>query len=248
MSNARIFPTGITGLDQILDGGLWGGEMTELVGQPASGKTQICMFAALNIAKQNNTVLYIDSANSFSSERISLMCPISDTASQGNEAQQLLKPLNMIHCRKCFDVFALTDILHELQEKLLAKELPFYCGLKLVVIDSIGALLSPILGGKQAQGHALMTNAARLIKSIATTHHIAFLVTNYIVSGGGGDNDRASHKAALGMSWTYAPNTQVTLHFEPISESRKAVLTKSSHSATSSSTFFKIDAQGVSAG
>eukprot|EP00026_Physarum_polycephalum_P011473 Phypoly_transcript_11703.p1 GENE.Phypoly_transcript_11703~~Phypoly_transcript_11703.p1 ORF type:complete len:338 (+),score=16.05 Phypoly_transcript_11703:116-1129(+) len=258
VNNACIVPTGSNGLDSILDGGLWGGEMTELVGQPATGKTQICMLAALTTVKQSKTVVYIDSANSFSPERIVEMHTSSETASQETSTQaKIAGLLNRISCRKCFDAFTLIEILHDLQSKLATKEVPFYSALKLVVIDSIGGLLSPIIG-KQQQGHSLMTNISRLIKDMAMEYHIAFLVTNYVVSGG--DADRATFKPALGMSWSYAPNTQITLYHDLTNSSRRATLTKSSHSvysitfhafhltslqARDRAVLFQIDAQGI---
>lgn len=254
MHNACIVPTGSTGLDYVLDGGLWGGEMTELVGQPSTGKTQICMYSALNTTKQNKTVLYFDTANSFSADRLQEMFQSSSdspasssSSSQPQGSQEIATLLNRINCRKCFDAFELLGMLYDLQAKLTAKDVPFYASLKLVVIDSIGALLSPIVGGKQQQGHALMMSIARLIKDIASEFHIAFLVTNYVVSGG--DADRATYKAALGMSWQYTTNTQVMLSHQnikdPADSSRRATLTKSSHAPRDRNVIFQIDAQGI---
>ena len=85
-----ILHTGSANLDKLLSGGLYTGEVTEVVGKCGSGKTQICMSAAVHLAAMNSisdrvsilsdigenikdgyTVAYIDTCNAFSALRIS---------------------------------------------------------------------------------------------------------------------------------------------------------------------------------
>jgi len=234
-----IFPTGCKSIDLLLDGGLYSSEITELVGQPSTGKTQICMYASLNmIAYTQWTVAYIDSSNTFSPDR---MVEMFNSMQDQESLQEMLAALNRIECLKCFDVFSLLDVLYVLYEGLKNKEKSFHKFLKLVVIDSLGALISPVLG-RQSQGHALMISIMRLMKDIATQFHIAFLITNYVVSG---EKGRQTHKAALGETWPYGSNTSLLLELQSTGSSRRAVLTKSSRLPLNMSSVFDIQAQGV---
>ncbi len=64
-------PTGLTRIDNCLGGGIERGIITEIYGEAGSGKTNFCLFLALNCAR-NGTVIYIDSEG-VSPERISQM-------------------------------------------------------------------------------------------------------------------------------------------------------------------------------
>jgi hypothetical protein len=60
---------------------------------------------------------------------------------------------------------------------LFLQQTVFYRSLRLLVVDSLGAVISPCLGGKQSQGHALMMQIARQLKLLAHEFDIAVLVT-----------------------------------------------------------------------
>lgn len=58
-------------LDNLLKGGLYPGQIYEVCGVSSSGKTQLCLTIASNIALDpNNIVRYIDTKRDFSSSRI----------------------------------------------------------------------------------------------------------------------------------------------------------------------------------
>ena len=44
-------------------------------------------------------------------------------------------------------------------------------------MDSINALVSPILGGGQTQGHMIMTKIGRILKRLAVEHNLAVIVS-----------------------------------------------------------------------
>uniref|UniRef100_A0A8C6DQ61 RecA family profile 1 domain-containing protein n=1 Tax=Moschus moschiferus TaxID=68415 RepID=A0A8C6DQ61_MOSMO len=70
-TSTAILSTGIGSLDKLLDAGLYTGEVTEIIGAPGSGKTQVCLCVAANVAHglQQN-VLYIDSNGGLTASRI----------------------------------------------------------------------------------------------------------------------------------------------------------------------------------
>ncbi len=51
---------GSAGLDGLLDGGIEGGAITLLFGEAGTGKTNICLQVARNVASQGKKVIYID--------------------------------------------------------------------------------------------------------------------------------------------------------------------------------------------
>jgi len=236
--------------DSLLDGGLYTGEIAELAGQSSTGKTQLCMCASVSVVMANNknTVAYIDSSGTFSPERIvdiyTAVSTTAETPPKEPDAQDTVRFLNHIECFKCFDVFSLIGVLCGIEECLKQKDIPYYRNLKFIVIDSLGALISPILGGKQTQGHALMINIARTMKAIAKEHHIAFVVTNHTVTFK--TNKDNNLRPALGESWSFVPNTRLILANEQHQQHvKKATLTKSSRLAANQSVLFKIAAEGI---
>ncbi|XVF46466.1 hypothetical protein PTKIN_Ptkin03bG0028700 [Pterospermum kingtungense] len=117
--NKHLLPTGIEGIDLLLGGGVRVGQLTELVGPSSSGKTQVCLQTASNVAR-NYTVLYLDTGNSFSPQRIAhFLGKTNELVSAQAKDQILQKVMSNILCRSVFDIFAMFDVLHQLQYRLL---------------------------------------------------------------------------------------------------------------------------------
>lgn len=53
-------PIGAAGLDDLLEGGLEGGAITLLFGEAGTGKTNICLQVAKNVARNGKKAIYID--------------------------------------------------------------------------------------------------------------------------------------------------------------------------------------------
>ena len=60
--------TGVAALDELLGGGLETRTITQIYGEPASGKSTLCMLAAVFCLREGHPVVYIDSEG-FSIER-----------------------------------------------------------------------------------------------------------------------------------------------------------------------------------
>ncbi|NWH68126.1 RA51D protein, partial [Geococcyx californianus] len=100
--------------------------------------------------------------------------------------------------------------------------------LKIVVIDSVSAVIYPLLGGKQSEGLAIMMELARELKTLAREFSLAIVVTNQVTR----DSSTGSLKPALGRSWSFVPSTRVLLEtkeatWEKVVMQRIASLAKS---------------------
>jgi len=89
----------------------------------------------------------------------------------------------------------------------------------LVIIDSIGALLQPALGGRSAvQGTAMALQVGKMLLHVADALGVAVVVTNHTVpqrtrarDGGGMGEDRGSDRPALGDMWRSQVHVRVEL-------------------------------------
>ncbi|XP_077996230.1 DNA repair protein RAD51 homolog 4-like [Glandiceps talaboti] len=206
ISKVAILPTGCESIDKLLDGGLYTCEVTEIVGGPASGKTQFCLTTAASVAltaKQN--VFYIDTSGGFSAERLQDIMTdrqISD--------KNMATAFSRIRCISAFDVFEVIQILEETRSAFISASESFYTSLKLVILDCVAAVISPILGGQQTEGHLLMTHVSRILLTLAVDHALAIVVTNNMVQKGW-DGGSGGTKPALGKYWVNVPHSRVVL-------------------------------------
>ncbi|CAG8586536.1 12126_t:CDS:10 [Ambispora leptoticha] len=219
--NCVPLSTGCEKIDNLLSGGIYPGEITEISGPSGTGKTQMAFFTAITTVISSNTVLYIDTLNGFSSDRVvSLFLGSDRFASARDEGIDWIKVLECIRVVKCFDVYSVMEVIeaigynnndHDKQEENIKSE--FYQNLKLIVIDSISAVLSSLLSSSTSQGHSLMVSLMRMLLTLAKKRNIGILLINTSVHAY--PNNQASAfastitKPALGMTWTYLTNVQL---------------------------------------
>ena len=65
-----MISTGLRKLDEFLPGGIPGGVITDIFGPNGTGKTQFLFQLSFNAAKNNGSVLYVDTSGGFRPERI----------------------------------------------------------------------------------------------------------------------------------------------------------------------------------
>ncbi|XP_049628431.1 DNA repair protein RAD51 homolog 4 isoform X2 [Suncus etruscus] len=110
-TSMAILSTGLGSLDRLLDAGLYTGEVTEIVGGPGSGKTQVCLCVAANVAHSlQQSVLYVDSNGGLTACRLLelLQALTSDEEEQAAALQR-------IQVARAFDIFHLFGILQDLR-------------------------------------------------------------------------------------------------------------------------------------
>ncbi|KAK9280265.1 hypothetical protein L1049_013953 [Liquidambar formosana] len=203
--NKHVLSTGCEGID-FLQGGLREGQVTELVGPSSSGKTQVCLQAASNIAKKyTGNVVYLDTCNSFSPQRIAhFIDQILDPPFKEAKCKVLQEVMSSILCHSVFDIFAMLDVLYQLESNLISQMQTGDGRVRLLIVDSMSSLITPILGGSGLHGRALMVSSGFLLKKLAHEHNVAVLVTNHMVGGEGG-----TLKPALGESWKSIPHVRL---------------------------------------
>ncbi|EDL15679.1 DNA repair protein RAD51 homolog 4 isoform 5 [Mus musculus] len=110
-TSTAILSTGIGSLDKLLDAGLYTGEVTEIVGGPGSGKTQVCLCVAANVAHSlQQNVLYVDSNGGMTASRL---LQLLQARTQDEEKQA--SALQRIQVVRSFDIFRMLDMLQDLR-------------------------------------------------------------------------------------------------------------------------------------
>ncbi|KAF6739499.1 DNA repair RAD51-like protein 4 [Oryzias melastigma] len=201
LSSTAIISTGNPSLDKLLDSGLYTGEITELSGGPGSGKSQVCFGVAIHVSLQlKQSVIYVDTTGGLTASRLLEM--LQSETSDGDEQMEALQ---RIHVFRLFDAYSLRDCLSALRRGGLLQA-SGGGSVKAVIVDSVSAVISPLLGGKQNEGMSLMIQAAVALKTMAKDFSVAVLVTNHVTRGGGG-----GVQPGLGASWSHIPRTRILL-------------------------------------
>uniref|UniRef100_A0A669PAX4 DNA repair protein RAD51 homolog 4 n=1 Tax=Phasianus colchicus TaxID=9054 RepID=A0A669PAX4_PHACC len=190
-------------LDQLLDAGLYTGEVTELAGAPGSGKTQVCLSIAASVSLGlRQHVVFLDSTGGFTASRLYQMLQ-----ARVEDKEEQLEALQRVQVVRVFDVYEMLRALHEVRD-CLSQQVGSSAGpLKAVLIDSVSAVLSPLLGGRQSEGLAIMMQLAQELKTLAKEFSVAVVVTNQVTR----DSSTGALKSALGRSWSFVPSTRVLL-------------------------------------
>lgn len=143
--------------------------------------------------------------------------------------------MSQILCHSVFDIFAMLDVVHQLEYSLRSQVQTGADQVRLLIVDSISSLITPILGGSGSHGRALMISAGFLLKKLAHEHNLAVVVTNHMVGGEGG-----ILKPALGESWKSIPHVRLLLSRDPGSSICHMSILKHSYMASGRAARFMI--------
>ncbi|XP_034218738.1 DNA repair protein RAD51 homolog 2 isoform X1 [Prunus dulcis] len=190
-------PTRLKGLDNALCGGIPFGVLTELVGPAGIGKTQLCLKLALLASLPTaygglgGRVIYIDVESKFSSKRMIEMGSKSfpDMFHTKGMAQEMAGRILVLQPASLSEF---TESLQQLKISLLQNQV------KLLIIDSMAALISGIIG-EPIHSSTCLTSLSReygqgparqhllgwhisFIKSLAEFSRIPVVVTNQVRS------------------------------------------------------------------
>lgn len=158
---------GSTRLDDLLGGGLFPGEVCEVAGPSGVGKTQLCLTVAALTALSGVPVVYLDSGNGFSSERVLEL--LHARGSGVVSRAQVMVALTRLRVKPVHDAQHLLHMLHTWPDDDPA----------MLVVDAAGSLLAP-LAGAGAQPSAIMEHCRQRLTSHAVAHNVPVLVRDSV--------------------------------------------------------------------
>ncbi|KAJ8043979.1 DNA repair protein RAD51-like 4 [Holothuria leucospilota] len=248
IASVAILPTGCQSIDKLLDGGFYTCELLEVAGPTRSGKTQFCLTAAASFATQSSqNVLYVDTTGGFSPQRLQEIM-----AKKGCTLQVIREALKKIQCKQVFDIFELLELLEDIRGCLEQGQEDDRPSVRMVIVDSVSALMAPLLGGNQVDGQALLHHLAQALKILSVEFYTAVMVTNNVVQGDSAEDV----KPALGRSWLGVPHSRLMLRYKTANSlpgggdycgavERCATLVKSQRQPTGRYAPFVISGKGV---
>ncbi|XP_077403360.1 DNA repair protein RAD51 homolog 4-like [Vanacampus margaritifer] len=221
-----ILSTGNPNLDALLDSGVYTGEITELAGGPGSGKTQVCYGVAAHVSHRlRQNVIYMDTTGGLSAGRLRQML-----RTQTSSDDEQMEALQRIGVRRAFDIFSLLDCLYRLGDGGLRQASSGSgASVKALIVDSVSAVIAPLLGSRHNEGMYRMSQVAIALRTLAKDFNIAALVINYVTRSEDGEL-----QPGLGVCWSHVPKTRVLLERLPDTPTvggsalRSAALLKSS--------------------
>jgi DNA repair protein RadB len=222
-------PTGCGPLDDLLDGGFERGTVTQVYGQPAAGKTNVALAAAVRTAAEGGTVVYIDTEG-LSVDRFR---QLAEAAADDEALEEVTSRLVVTDAHD-----------FEEQEEAVRDVEGFAEQAELVVLDSATGFYRLERASDEEAGDALrrLTSQITHLLSLARKHDLAVVITNQVFTDP--DSDRA--RALGGHTLEHWTGTVVRLdRFR--GGNRRATLEKHRAKAAGETATFRITDTGIAA-
>jgi len=212
-------PTGSKILDRMLDGGYEKDIITTIYGPAGSGKTILCMLCTINMARNKKKVIYVDTENNFSIDRLKQIAPYD--YNKILDFIIFLKPTSFEEQKKAFD--KLRGIVDN--------------KIGLIVVDTIAMLYRLELGKSEGvyEVNRELGRQISYLNEIARKKYIPILITNQVyadfentnkVNMVGGDLLKYSSKCLLELQLTPAGNRKCILRKHRSIEQEKEIIFK----------------------
>lgn len=160
--------TGSEPIDSLLKGGVEKGIITNIFGASGTGKTNLCVQVAAEVAENGGNVVYIDTERGFSPERFAQIASEDDL-----EKIKLFEPLEFDEQEEAIDKAA--DLIDEE-------------GAELMIVDSLVSLYRLLVNGDNASEiNNRLSGQLKELSKIARNHEIPILVTNQVYTDFDGD-------------------------------------------------------------
>lgn len=145
--------------------------ITQLYGEPASGKSNLCMIAAAEIARSGKSVIFIDTEGSFSLPRFRQVA--------GHEAQELLRRIVIAEPTDFDEQKIAVNKVEDIVASRQGGETP----VGLVVVDSLVSLYRLEMGlVEAADANKELSRQMSKLMAVATKHEIPVVITNQAYS------------------------------------------------------------------
>jgi len=197
--------TGSNNLDELLGGGIYTGEITEISGEFATGKTQICFQLSVNVQLPaiqgglDGSVYYIDTEGTFSSTRVAQIA-----SERGFEPKKFLENIAVT---RTFNSDHLMFLIMNV-EKIIRQR-----NVKLLIIDSIAShFRAEYIGdNKLVKRQQVVMSLAETLKKLLNKFEIAIVVTNQVIATFDESLFDKSPHPALGFAWAHRPHQRLLL-------------------------------------
>ncbi|XP_025410884.1 DNA repair protein RAD51 homolog 3-like [Sipha flava] len=240
-------------IDELLNGGVQLGRITELSGAPGSGKSQLCMQLCVSVQIPicfeglQSEAIYVDTNSNFSQLRLTEMIDgfldhVSKVLSGPNDFKgansELLKSLTAASMLSKIHRVQMNDLnqLHTLYTIL--EQHP---NVKLIVVDSFVMPLYTI--ENSTRKNMLVHSALDLLQSIASEHNLAVVLTNDLTTVVHEKGTEIS--SALGETFAHRVQYRLLLSKIPNSSNGYTALLKKSVEHSRSAAQFAISSEGV---
>ena len=222
---ARKINPGTEVIETLLDGGYETDIVTTIYGPAGSGKTNLVLIAAVNIAKQGKKVIYIDTEGGFSVARLNQL-----TSSSKKVLSNILflKPTKFSEQKKSFE--KLKDVVNN-------KEIG------LVIVDTIAMLYRLELGKSEDiyEVNRELGKQIAYLTEIARKKNIPVLVTNQVYSN---FDERNKIKMVGGDIIKYGSKCLIELQITP-NNKRRVILKKHRSMPEEKEATFEIKEKGL---
>ena len=211
-------------MDLMLNGGYETDVITTVYGPAGSGKTILCLLCAINVARKGKKIIYIDTENSFSLERLK---QIALDYKKVLDKIIFLKPTSFEGQKKVFE--KLKDMINN--------------NVGLIVLDTI-AMLYRLELGKSNDVYEVNRELGRQIAymtEIARKDKIPVLITNQVYAD---FENKDNVKIVGGDLLKYGSKCLIELQITP-SGNRRAILRKHRSIAEEKEIVFKIVEGGI---
>jgi DNA repair protein RadA len=228
------FTTGSKNLDDFLKGGVESQAITELAGEFGSGKSQICHTLCVTAAKgtqgQINSIIFVDTENTFRPERVHQIAE-----ARGLDSEEIMKKVFVCKIVNSAQLEALIRNLGKSIEEYKAK---------LVIVDSIISLHRAEYTGRETLAERQQRLNVMLHKLIrlSEVYNIAIVLTNQVQTTPDNTFENPSVGAAGGNIMGHACTYRIFLR--KAGRDRIAVMVDSPHHAYSQ-VKFTISERGV---
>ncbi|MBT3463773.1 DNA repair and recombination protein RadB [archaeon] len=160
-----IISTGCGVSDELLKGGIEAGFINTIYGPGSSGKTTLCMQAAIDCIKEGFKVVYMDTENGFNPERFSQLA--------GEKFKEILEKIIFIKINSYEDQYKKIKSLNQLKKEN---------SIRLFIIDTIGNYYRSEQSIDAKEKNAMMLEQLGTIRGIAKENNKFILMANQVYS------------------------------------------------------------------
>ncbi|KAM6393902.1 DNA repair protein RAD51 homolog 2 isoform 2-T3 [Pluvialis apricaria] len=263
--------TTLHSLDEVLQGGVPCGSLTELTSPPGCGKTQFCIMMSVlatlpvSMGGLDGAVIYIDTESAFSAERL-IEIAGNRFPTYFDSDEKLFCMTRSIHLYRELTCGSVLKRIMSLEEEIISKKV------KLIIIDSVASVVrkefDTKLQGNLAERSNFLARGASVLKYLAEEFSIPVILTNQITTSlsnglaiqadlvspaddlslsegasSSGKRESSCVTAALGNTWSHSVNTRLILQYHDLPT--RQLLVAKSPVAPFSAFFYTIEKSGL---